>query len=232
MRFLPIALLFCLPFWGKAQNFWVKSYLGGGFAPRHVLIENFGSVDVYIAQRNKPQLLWMLALERQMKKGNLIEISVGFRTKQTAHNYRNLILSPNSEPESVDVGTTKQLAMDLNLEYSMLIVNNIVDKLDAYCSFILNTGYSAFEFGPKRSTMFPRASEVYWGNLGIAPRAQLGIGNRWKLDVNIALFLLNLTYESDSVRNPALSASQQSSSLLAFNFGQKLWLRLGLGYCI
>lgn len=102
-RFLPVILLMFLPFWGKAQNFWVKSFLGGGFAPRHSLIESYSSEGVFISYRSKPQLLWMLALERQTKKGNLIEIGVNFRTKQTAHNYRYLRFSPSSDLESVDV---------------------------------------------------------------------------------------------------------------------------------
>jgi len=231
-RFLPVILLMILPLGGSAQSFWMKPYLGGGFGPPHALIANYWSDDVFVVYKSKPQLFWMLALERQTKKGTLFEFGVNVRAKQKQRNFLNLQLAPNSNVESVDVGATNSFGLDMNLEYSLLIVNNIVDKLDAYFAFIVNTGYASFEFNPNRSSIFPRSDEAFWGNVGVAPRAQLAFGNRWKMDINLALFLLNFNLESSTVRNPALNASQQSSNTLVVGFGNKLWLRMGVGYRI
>jgi hypothetical protein len=226
-RHLALLLLF-LPVFAAAQSTWVKGYVVAGQGPRYVLESN--PRGIFIVNRTKFAVHWVAALERQEKSGNLLEVGLHVFGRQKSQYPVTVILPPNFVAETIDAGTTKSFGLDLNLEYSLLLFDDLGAGLNGYLGFALNSGYAQFKLNSHQSSVFSANEHQYWGNLGVVPRLQMGLGKRLKLDFNAALFLLGASHEASRTKNPALTLSQQKSTLLSINLLQKAWLRLGLGY--
>ncbi len=122
--------------------------------------------------------------------------------------------------------------ISLRYEYSWQLFKKRVDtKIQSYIGLSASPYLGLMSMEWKSASMYPTRNNVVGSTIAIVPRAVFNFSEKFFMDVNTPLNIVDFSREGSKVSNPALPIEQQKSVKTNFSNGVLgVQVRAGIGY--
>ena len=103
-------------------------------------------------------------------------------------------------------------------------------KFQSFIGFSANPFYSNSSFTPIVSTLYPSTQNNFGVLLSVIPRLNYNLNEKWFIDLNIPINLVDANWMFRSEEDPTLTEEQRITTTVNFStFPKKFLIRLGVG---
>ncbi len=116
-------------------------------------------------------------------------------------------------------------------EYNIVMLKKKADlKLRPTVGFSAEPYFSIVSYKPKISLTYPQRETGAGLSLSVIPRIIYNLGERWFLDLNVPLYLLDIYYSRGNIDRPDLPLDSRTTSTLEIHTAPpRFQVRFGVG---
>jgi hypothetical protein len=164
--------------------------------------------------------------------GNFQEIELSRIAINSSRNQSVITTDTNGKVTKVLGMDRTNVAIGLRYEYDYRLFKKKDDcKLKSYLGIAVNPYFSSSTFDPNSTIYFTTRQQSIGATIAFMPRLNYYISERWFLDLNIPISIMDMNITTNKVDNPILSEQQRSVSTV--NFSQlpcKFLVRFWVGF--
>ena len=232
---IAIIAILCASFTAAiAQQNHLKMYFGFELANRPELqLSKTDNTSAFYSSSYYTQSIFAIGFAHEKTNGHFWEFSgqsnayIGY---QAVNDYTGM---PDSFPFPGQYGKQRNNFAQIQYEYNFLQGGVGDRRIKTYLGLFLRANSQWASYRPGTATYYP---VQHWSTSispGFVPRVRLKSSERWSIEVSAPIVLAYFGYEQNTVENPALSKSQQRSSLLDINMlNLETQLRIGFSYAL
>jgi len=167
-----------------------------------------------------------------MPNGNFHEFEISNILINNTKNETEFIVGNSGTAISGSILKKTQNKIAVRYEYDFLFFKKKTEaKLRSYLGLSVNPYFSNTQYSSNIPAAFPTSQSSIGALITVIPRLNYNINERWFLDLNIPINIIDLNLVNDKAENPQLTAAQRS--ITTFNFAQmpsQFLVRFGVGF--
>jgi hypothetical protein len=174
------------------------------------------------------------AVQLALKNGNLLELELSNFKIQIKDEQTIVRIDSNGSTYLVGGAVTKTSSLALRYEFNYRLVKSMKKAYpEPFIGLCLQPYYYRMVIVPHLSNSFPNRKSVIGNQVLLIPRIQYPLNDKWCVDLNVPIAVLDLYQTWQRVDNPLFNAGQRRQNQFdMLFFPRQLQVRLGLGLLI
>lgn len=167
-----------------------------------------------------------------LPNGNFHEFEISNVLINNTKNETEFIVDSNGTTISGSILRKNQNMIAVRYEYDFLFFKKKTEaKLKSYLGLSVNPYFSNTRYSSNITAAFPSSQNSLGALIAVIPRLNYNINERWFLDLNIPINIIDMNVVNNKTENPVLTAEQRS--ITTINFAQmpsQYLMRFGVGF--